>query len=927
MAEGARDTEQLVVSLEARIRDFERNFQRANKVANDNWRSIEGRGNQASRNLERTFAQSSSRIGTALSSIGGRGALSGLTAAISVETVRRYADEWTSASNKIGAAIGDVSKAAGNTDLVADIASRSRSAFSETADLYSRLTRAGKDLKASQGDIAVVTETVSKALSLSGATAQEAAAGALQLGQALSSGRLQGDELRSLSENAPLIMEAIAKEFGVATSALKELGSNGELTADRVFKALKSAAPEVEKAFNQTTATTAQGLRQLETAAIRYVGQSNTVKGATSAMGAALSGVASNFDTVASGATALGAIIASRLVANGLTPATAGLVGVASTANALSPALGAVAARATVAATAMNLFSGALRLIGGPVGAAILGVVAAVTYAATEAGKGSDVNRAYAAAFDQVKASAGGATPAIKGAGDAAADTGRKMADAAKAKEQGNLKVFAEDATNLTTTLRSLIGDLERFGATGVNAENKARALDLLKAALDGDQKAAIDARAALVEMGSANPNFANAFSAFDALLGRLATVRQAAVNARSAIAGVDADQRIANSLRGVDTTGEDARNAGLRQRGATAAFEREQEKLSRLTTEQKAIADRSKRLQDEAKKAGGFLPDANANVLARRLTANEEAANPKGGGGKSDTEKQTDAINRQVESLAAERREIEAEVAALGKSNAEKRIATELATKNVDATSAQGQAIRDHVTAIEAGEAAVKRFNDAQKAAKQTAEFFGNTLADGLSDLIIEGKSLADVFEGIAKSIAKAAFQSALMGSGPLGNLGVPGQNGAAGGLIGALLGGIRLADGGYVSGPGTGRSDSIPARLSHGEFVVNARATSQHLDLLAAINAGRLPGFSDGGLVTAPALSTPTMPSAGSMTGNQQVFTIAPSITLNAQGGTPDQNEDLSKKMGRQVENVMRRIVADELRSQMRPGGTLSR
>ncbi len=60
-----------------------------------------------------------------------------------------------------------------------------------------------------------------------------------------------------------------------------------------------------------------------------------------------------------------------------------------------------------------------------------------------------------------------------------------------------------------------------------------------------------------------------------------------------------------------------------------------------------------------------------------------------------------------------------------------------------------------------------------------------------------------------------------------------------------------LKFADGGYVSGPGSGRSDSIPARLSNGEFVVNADATRRNRALLERINSGRMLRFADGGIV----------------------------------------------------------------------------
>jgi hypothetical protein len=163
------------------------------------------------------------------------------------------------------------------------------------------------------------------------------------------------------------------------------------------------------------------------------------------------------------------------------------------------------------------------------------------------------------------------------------------------------------------------------------------------------------------------------------------------------------------------------------------------------------------------------------------------------------------------------------------------------------------------------------------------------------------------------------------ILGQGPLAGLFGTGttSNGGIGGFMGWLFGGLKFADGGFVSGPGTSRSDSIPARLSHGEFVVNAKSTAKHLDLLRAINGGRVPRFADGGLVTPVSMPAfrPT-PIGGSQ------ITVSPTVnaTVHATGGTPEQNQDLARRTSQQLEGVIRTTVVDELMRQMRPGNVLS-
>ncbi|MBR1230202.1 hypothetical protein JQ600_35495 [Bradyrhizobium sp. AUGA SZCCT0176] len=127
------------------------------------------------------------------------------------------------------------------------------------------------------------------------------------------------------------------------------------------------------------------------------------------------------------------------------------------------------------------------------------------------------------------------------------------------------------------------------------------------------------------------------------------------------------------------------------------------------------------------------------------------------------------------------------------------------------------------------------------------------NSLSTNLAALVTGTKSAADAFKAFATSLIAdiaamivkmlifKAIRTAIFGFSDGGMVGGTGLS-----LTGT--GGL-FADGGFVSGPGTGTSDSIPARLSDGEFVVNAAATKQFAPLLQAINSGNLPSFKDGG------------------------------------------------------------------------------
>lgn len=268
----ATDLERLIVSLEARTKAFENALIKADKVSQQRLKSIERQFAQTNKKLEKglTFAG----IGGSLK--GGVGAIIGSAA---VNTVKNYADAWTEAGNKIAAASAVSGRSARSLDDINKIATDTRSGITETVDLYAKLLRSTKDVAKSEQEVATATEIVNKAFKAGGASASEQAAGVLQLSQALSSGVLQGDELRSLRENAPLIAQAIANEFETTIGGLKQLGADGKLTVDRVFKAILDAKPLIDRAYGSTNATIAEGISLVNNSLTAFVGKLSEVSG------------------------------------------------------------------------------------------------------------------------------------------------------------------------------------------------------------------------------------------------------------------------------------------------------------------------------------------------------------------------------------------------------------------------------------------------------------------------------------------------------------------------------------------------------------------------------------------------------------------------------------------------------------------------
>lgn len=262
------------------------------------------------------------------------------------------------------------------------------------------------------------------------------------------------------------------------------------------------------------------------------------------------------------------------------------------------------------------------------------------------------------------------------------------------------------------------------------------------------------------------------------------------------------------------------------------------------------------------------------------------------------------DAVETYIEQLERSTAALKAETEAYGKSNEEKQKSIALA-KGEEFAKQRGSALTDDERArlVAVGEAAGRardQMAELQAASARAAEAtraFGDMAVDALSGMITEGRSFTDVLTSMEKQLAKFALQAALLGSGPLaglfgtapaaGGVGVGSVGGLAGGLAGLFTGGTSgggfpdvtqwHAAGGLISGPGTGTSDSIAARLSNGEFVVRAAAVPGNIDILRAINAR---GFSEGGLVGRMAASTgqaggivvnyaPTLDARGSIMG----------------------------------------------------------
>jgi hypothetical protein len=235
--------------------------------------------------------------------------------------------------------------------------------------------------------------------------------------------------------------------------------------------------------------------------------------------------------------------------------------------------------------------------------------------------------------------------------------------------------------------------------------------------------------------------------------------------------------------------------------------------------------------------------------------------------------------------------------------------------------TEATNPAITEQANRMMAAAAAARQQQTAFAGMQDTLRFAGNELLNVFDRLGQKGTSFGDIMSDVFRNFSRQALMAAITGEGVFGRMfGLSGANGGVGGLMGAFSKALGFAEGGYVSGPGTGTSDSIPARLSHGEFVVNAKATARHLPLLKAVNDNAVPRFANGGLVGG-ASSAPMLASGP---------VIAPSIAVTVQGSpgmSPGDHARMGESIAKAAGDSIKQMIAAELRTQTRPGGVLSR
>ena len=278
---------------------------------------FEAVGNQAQQAVDKVKTEVD-KIGSGLSGL--TGLLAGLASVGFAKSMLDTADAMQTINSQVRQVTSSETEYLAVQRQLLDVANNTRASLESTASLYVSTSRALKDYGYTQQEILKFTEATNNAMTIGGVGAQQQAAALMQLSQALGSGVLQGDEFKSISEAAPILLDTIAEYMGKSRAEIKKLGSEGKLTADVIFKAISGASEKFGEQAAKMPMTMGQALTVFSNNWQSMVSKLLNDSGAMSGIAAIIKLIADNLNLVvpivAGFAVAVAAAVAPTLALN-----------------------------------------------------------------------------------------------------------------------------------------------------------------------------------------------------------------------------------------------------------------------------------------------------------------------------------------------------------------------------------------------------------------------------------------------------------------------------------------------------------------------------------------------------------------------------------------------------------------------------------
>ena len=290
----ANDTESLILSISADVRQMQRALQRMERDTANSTRVVEQRFQRMGQQVEASVRSSFARVNQSISNFGAgfaRGIGGALLAGFSVQSVQRYVDAATRIQNALKVAGLEGENLSKVYERLFQSAQKNAVPLETMATLYSRIAQAQDSLGVSQEQIINFTDKIGVALRVAGTSAQEASGALLQLGQALGAGTVRAEEFNSINEGARPILQAVAaglKEAGGSVAELRKLVLDGKVSSEAFFRAFEAGAETLEEKVKSAETTVSQQFTRLQNVLIDVAGRMDDATGASGRVGAGL---------------------------------------------------------------------------------------------------------------------------------------------------------------------------------------------------------------------------------------------------------------------------------------------------------------------------------------------------------------------------------------------------------------------------------------------------------------------------------------------------------------------------------------------------------------------------------------------------------------------------------------------------------------
>lgn len=355
----------LVISIDAR------NAERTAKALNSELQGITNNGNKAT--------SQTNALNTSMQALAGY-----MAGVVTVGAAINKIDAYTNLQNRLKLVTNSQQELNQAMNDTFRIAQNSYQTWDSVVQVYQRFSDNAKTLGINMEQTAKLTETVSKAVAVSGASTQAAEAALTQFGQALASGTLRGEELNSILEQTPALAKAIAQGMGITVGQLRAVAAEGKITGEVLVDALTKSADSVEQLFQKTDITISQSIGLLSNELTKFIGEAGQSSGAANLLAESIKLLSENLSLIANVAVVAGIGYITKAI---LTKTVAVHSAIAATIRQTQAEIALAAAQrqktaATIADTAAQNANNVVRsrgaaiftALGGPIGAITLGV-------------------------------------------------------------------------------------------------------------------------------------------------------------------------------------------------------------------------------------------------------------------------------------------------------------------------------------------------------------------------------------------------------------------------------------------------------------------------------------------------------------------------------------------------------------------------